>query len=163
MALNQGARQLRAAVVKYVSATGVCATVNGAEVGRARGRSRGDNKPHAMVVLGPGQAAPEHSTLDSTAWRQAVLIRLEAPLPLGDHRAEARLEDTFADAVTTIIDRFHTEIDVLDDDTIEFDPEGAAGLLLGVNPGYVDNDGTKMRVADLSLPFVMWDLWNQAR
>lgn len=162
--LNTRQRQLRAACVRVTKTAGVCATVNGSEVGRAGRRDRAQ-RPHAMVVLGPGQGAPDASTLNMTAWRQLVRIRLETPLPLtGDYVEESRLEDTFADAVATLVDAFHAEIDLIDNDLIEFDPlGGTGGVVAQMTTGYVDRDQTKMRVAELSLPFVLYDLHTQER
>lgn len=153
---------LRVAVVALAKGSGLFASVNGAETGRAGARSA-NLRPHAMVVLGQGRAAPDKSSLNTTGWRQVVIVRMEHPLALDDNREQARVEDAMATAADSMVDLAHANIDVLDDDSTEFDPVGSAGLVLGIDPGYVQRDQMHMRVADVNLPYVLWDVWTQQR
>ena len=157
--LVQARRTLRTKAIAKVHEASVCSTVEGQEPKQAPKRSG----IHGAVVLGAGQTSPENSGSASTAWRQVVLIRLQIALPLRDTTASARIEDQMADASATIVDAFHDDIDLAGDGTIEFDPLGSAGLLATTEAGYVDQDGTKFRIEDISLPFILWDIWDQTR
>jgi len=108
--------------------------------------------------LGPITPVPAVSGLNASAGRVTVQARIYTPFLA---KSEDEIETDMMRAVLQMVGFYSGEITVAGT-VMEIDLLGAYGVPLEVTQvGYLDMDGSYYRVADLTIPVIIDNLWTQ--
>lgn len=151
---QQAVMNLWSAMKSQASASGLFDRVLGHEPKSAPG-----NRLSYTIWLGPITPVPQASGLNASAGRVVIQGRIQTPFLQSN---QDKTETDLAHAVITMIGLYSEEITV-GGTVMEIDLLGAYGVALeSGNVGYLEQDGTHYRVAELTIPVIIDALWTQA-
>lgn len=153
---SQAVINLFLAMRSQASSSGLFDRVIGHEPKNAPG-----NRLSYSIRLGPIAPVPGASGLAATAGRVVIEGRIQVPQSFGDSAAEDKIETAMTHAIVGIIGQYSKSITV-GGTVMEIDLLGMYGVPLAAsNVGYVEQDGTHYRVADITIPVIIDALWTQ--
>lgn len=151
--MTLGLRGIADAVVSHAEATGRYDRVQAHEPRNAPGKGIS-----ASVTVVDVRPAKGRSGLNSTAVRVELAVRVLIPMA---RQPEDDIDSDLMDAVDALMAALSADF-TLGGLVADVDLLGAYGAPLGVTFGYIDHDTATYRVADIVLPAVVNDLWDQA-
>lgn len=106
--------------------------------------------------------AARRSTLEHTAVRVAFTLRIFMNMTA---EPQDRIEPDVMNAADWIMNEFTGDftLDGLSDDTVELDLLGSDGIPMGAQAGYLSIGGSLQRIYDLTIPLIIFDVWEQIR
>ena len=140
------------ALVSHAAASGLFDRVNTVEPKSAPG-----NGLTAAVWFQRVTPAPKASTLNTTAARVEMMLRIYLPMM---REPQDDIDTRILEAVDVLLTAYSSDF-TLDGMIKEVDLMGEHGTPLGAQSGYLDIDRTKMRVVDLTIPLIINDAWTQ--
>lgn len=155
MSLN--VRPLFDAVVSMAAASGHFLAVNGAEP-KSAPRVVGAEL-RAAVWIDSIQPVQRRAGLAATSVRVAVNCRIYGSMLAAP---QDEIDPNIADAAATLMEALTGDFTPTDVDG-DIDLLGAYGAGLGAQAGYLGIDGGMYRVMTLTIPFILNDVWTQAR
>lgn len=102
------------------------------------------------------------STLEHTAVRVAFSCRIFMNMI---HDPLDEIEPTVMEAADWIMNAFTGDfsLDGISDDRVELDLLGSDGIPLSAEAGYISVGGAMQRIYDITVPLVIYDVWEQIR
>lgn len=157
MTFTGGTKATIEALASKAHTLGVFGTVRGSEpkVGPA------DNSLVCAFWVANLRPIPQMSGLAETTWRLEVTARIydsNAFSPVSDFEiGDSKITDAAVDLLESYTRNF-----TLDGQVSQVDLLGAYGTPLQVTFGYINQDGKLYRNADVTIPLVMSEEWDQA-
>jgi len=145
-------RQVLDVLISEAERLGVFERVNTHEAKSAPGRGL-----YCSIWLQEVAADPRTSGLAATSVRLTWLARVQS-----NFLAEPQdgIDPNILDAADLFLDAMQGDLDV-GGHALSIDVLGLSGVRLGGRAGYVDQDGKKFRVMDITIPVLLDDVWVQ--
>ena len=121
------------------------------------------SKMYAAVLLGPLGPAPGASGLSSTSGRLELSVRVYATRTSQPGACDRKVLGAATKLMAAYSGDFELEAPDIPDGLINsIDLLGARGGPMAMVPGWLQMDGAPLRVAEITLPVILNDVWGQS-